>query len=140
MEAYSSMRIICPLNLSTWDSSGMPGCQFEFYLVHFNLKQMFLSVQATGKASKGTIFAGYTMAGDDDAQRILSSGGTGSANRAGRARPIGQLRVGDGFSKGNERNLPPDFVLKIRSSIMKWNRKFCSRAFHVFLNLCAGLL
>ena len=69
----------------------------------------------------------------------VAAGRVPPRNGAGSACPMGQLRIGNGFPKWNERNLPPDFVLKVGPSKMERNRKFCSLPTEVFLDLCAGL-
>jgi hypothetical protein len=79
----------------------------------FKFKKMPFSFQAAGEAMQASVFSHDPMTRNDDGNGVAACGRPGGVNGLGCNGPFGQIGVSDGFSVRNERDLPPDFFLKI---------------------------
>ena len=96
---------------------------------------MPFSIQTASVAGDAAVFADDAMAGDDDAQGISAGVGSSGTNRLGLASFAGEIGVRDGFSIGDERDLPPDSFLKIGPGEAQRQGEPGSLAREIFLKL-----
>jgi len=104
------------------------------------LKEIPFSFQAASEPTQASIFPHHSMARNEDRHWVSPRGGPNSPDCVGRTGPFGQVRIVDGFTIGDERDLVPDPLLEIGAGQAQRDREAFPLSREIFLELFRRLL